>query len=121
MWVGRLYQNIREAALAHMLERESLLAADGTSELALLSNLLLGKFIHHRKISICAPKPAVVSSTTSCHLPVREGIKLWCHSSRLATIAVPRTAMVAQRTVHVRLPAGKVSRQARKSRVLKIA
>src|SRR5579863_3193410 len=111
---GRSTESFVRRALVHVLERESLLAAAVTSELAILSNLLLPKFIHHRKISICAPTPAHVSSTTSCHLPVREGIKLWCHSSRLATIAVPRAAMVAQRTVHL-ASAGKVSRQARKS------
>ncbi len=76
--------------------------------------------IHHRSNN-CAPIPAQVSSATSCQRPVREGIKLWCHSSRLATRAVPRIAMAAQRGVHVTsLIAGKLARQARKSRTLKM-
>ena len=62
---------------------------------------------------------AEVSSTTSCHRPVREGRKLWCHSSRLATKAVPSRAIDGPPKSPFGLPgAGRVSRQARNSRML---
>ena len=51
----------------------------------------------HRNTRICAQIPAQVSSRTSRGVPVRDGMKLWCHSSRLATSAVPSTARLAQR------------------------
>jgi hypothetical protein len=75
----------------------------------------------HNNTSTCAAIPAQVSRTTSRTVPVREGMKVWCHSSRLATRAVPRTARLAQRIVHFALDmGGSVARQARKSRMLSV-
>src|SRR5215472_6329935 len=73
----------------------------------------------NRKIRIWVAIPDEVSSTTSCHRPVREGRKLWCHSSRLATNAVPSTASADQRNVQRGWPGvGSVTRQARNKRKL---
>src|SRR5271165_2144478 len=77
------------------------------------------KNLTQRNTSICAPIPAQVSSRTSRGVPVRDGMKLWCHSSRLATNAVPSTARFAQRKIHRRpFTAGSVSHHARNSRML---
>ncbi len=82
----------------------------------------LRRLFSHRKINNWAAMPAQVSRTTSCQRPVRDGIKVWCHSSRLATNAVINIAIADHRTVHKGFPeAGKVSRQARNARMLRMA
>lgn len=91
------------------------------SSLYEVEGVLFPKLLIHNSTSTWAAIPAHVSRTTSRTVPVREGMKDWCHSSRLATRAVPRMAMLAQRTVHRRwFGAGKVARQARKRRMLSV-
>src|SRR4029077_16272341 len=73
-----------------------------------------------KKTKILQGIPAQGSRRTSRGVPVRDGRKLWCHSSRLATSAVPSTATLAQRKVHLGFPrTGKVSLHARKRRMLR--
>ena len=58
---------------------------------------------------------------TSLIAPVREGMKVWCHSSKLATRADIEKAIAAQRSAH-RGVQGKrsVARQARNRKKLKV-
>ena len=65
--------------------------------------------------------PAHVSRTTSRTAPVREGMKLWCHSSRLATSAVIKNEILAHCMDQAKgLAKGSVARQARNKSKLRV-
>jgi hypothetical protein len=69
---------------------------------------------------ICAARAAVLSRTTSRMVPVLEGKKLWCHSSRVATSEVLTRAKVAHCKHQCVASRGNVARHDRKRSTLKM-